>query len=283
LFLPPMLPILSDKPFDDERYIFEPFIDGHRLVLSMENGIVRLYTRHRHEVTSQYPELCRVPVDNGSDVVLDGQITCWNAESGFADKEALLSRFKLTRPICIREAALRLPVRYFAFDLLRYRGQDLRVLPLMERKQILHRILFANRHFASLFWVEDNGTALFESVRKNRLGGIVAKAKQSKYAEGGNRDWLKIIRYDYAVVQIGGYRKNQFGWQMRHRNEDVGLLENGVTSAHRNAFGGISKLIFKDEDRDFVYVEPVVQARIRYRGRTAEGQFRAPEFIEFAV
>lgn len=55
MFVSPMPLVERDTPFDDERYIFEPKIDGHRLLLSMENGIARLYTRHNHEVTSRYP------------------------------------------------------------------------------------------------------------------------------------------------------------------------------------------------------------------------------------
>jgi hypothetical protein len=42
MFITPMLLEKRDNPFDDEQYLFEPKIDGHRLILSMENGIVQL-------------------------------------------------------------------------------------------------------------------------------------------------------------------------------------------------------------------------------------------------
>lgn len=35
MFLAPMLLEKREKPFDDDRYLFEPKIDGHRLILSM--------------------------------------------------------------------------------------------------------------------------------------------------------------------------------------------------------------------------------------------------------
>jgi len=38
-----------EKPFDDERYIFEPKIDGHRLLLVRSGGVVRLFTRHEND------------------------------------------------------------------------------------------------------------------------------------------------------------------------------------------------------------------------------------------
>lgn len=38
MFLSPMLLEKREEPFDDERYIFEPKIDGHRLIISIDNG-----------------------------------------------------------------------------------------------------------------------------------------------------------------------------------------------------------------------------------------------------
>jgi DNA ligase-1 len=87
MFLPPMLLEKREEPFDDSRYIFEPKIDGHRLILSIQNGVVRLFTRHNNEVTRQYPELHNVPVDDDSDIVLDGGVACVNPETGSMDFE----------------------------------------------------------------------------------------------------------------------------------------------------------------------------------------------------
>jgi DNA ligase-1 len=71
----PMLLYSREKPSFDQAYIFEPKIDGYRLILSKRGKEeIRLYTRHHNECTSQYPELWDVPID--SDVVLNGEACC---------------------------------------------------------------------------------------------------------------------------------------------------------------------------------------------------------------
>lgn len=82
MFISPMLLEKREKPFDDDRYICGTKIDGHRLILSMENGVMRLITRHNNEVTSRYPELHNVPIDDNSDVVLDGEVACIDPDAG---------------------------------------------------------------------------------------------------------------------------------------------------------------------------------------------------------
>ncbi|XID93547.1 ATP-dependent DNA ligase [Paenibacillaceae bacterium WGS1546] len=285
MFQPPMLPQKKDRPFNDERYIFEPAVDGYRLQLSLENGTARLYTRYGNDVTDRYPELHRVPLEDGADALLDGSIACLDPATGSFDIELLAARSKLVKPMSVLEASVSLPVHYFVFDLLRYKGRDLRSVPLEERRRLLGRVLDRNRRIAPLPYVDTDGVSLHEEMAKNKAGGIVAKAKKSVYENGPSGDWLHIPYYEHAVVQIVGYRQNQFGWLIRHRGRDVGLLgkENGVPAAYINAFYGIAKCLSPREGGNFVYVEPRIEARIRYRGWTREGKFREPEFVDFVA
>ena len=283
MFITPMLLEKREDPFDDERYIFEPKIDGHRLILSMENGVVRLFTRHNNEVTAQYPELHNVPIDDNSDVVLDGEVARINPETGAIDFELIMERFMMKKPMTIKEAAIKRPVHFFVFDILRYKGKDCRELLLMERKELLERVLTANQFISPLMRVEGDGVSLFEAIKEKKLEGIVAKQKASRYFGRRDRNWLKIINYTYADVQIAGYRKNQFGWLLRHDDRPVGVLELAVPSAHKKAFYGITKTIVTGEDRDFVYVQPILKAKVRFRNWTRAGMLRTPEFVDFIV
>jgi DNA ligase-1 len=283
MFLPPMLLEKRENPFDDERYLFEPKIDGHRLILSMENGDVRLFTRHNNEVTMQYPELNNVSVEDNSDVVLDGEVACLNPDSGSIEFEMVMERFMMKKPMRIQEAVIRQPVHFFVFDILRYKGEDLRSLPLIERKMLLEQVLSANNFISPLMRVEDTGVSLFEAIREKQLEGIVAKKKTSKYVGRRDANWIKIINYTYAEVKIVGYRKNQFGWLLQHRNRAVGILEFAVPSSHKKAFYGVAKALVTSEDRDFVYIEPKLNARVRFRNWTRAGMLRTPEFVEFII
>jgi DNA ligase-1 len=283
MFIAPMLLEKREQPFDDERYIFEPKIDGHRLILSMENGIVRLFTRHNNEVTRQYPELHHVPIEDNTDVVLDGEVACINPESGSIEFDMVMERFMKKKPLSIQEAMIRHPVHFFVFDILRYKGEDLRGRPLMERKMLLEQVLSVNNFISPLIRVVGTGVSLFEAIRERKLEGIVAKKKTSKYVGRRDVSWIKIINYNYAEVQIAGYRKNQFGWLLKHQERNVGVLELAVPSSHKKAFYGVSKGLISGEDRNFVYVQPSIAVRIRFRNWTRAGLLRSPEFVDFVI
>jgi DNA ligase 1 len=128
-----------------------------------------------------------------------------------------------------------------------------------------------------------NNVPLFEAIREKKLEGIVGKKKTSKYVGRRDANWIKIINYNYAVVQIAGYRRNQFGWLLQHRDRTVGILELAVPSAHKKAFYGVSKGLVTGEDRNFVYVQPSISVRVRFRNWTRAGMLRTPEFVDFVI
>jgi bifunctional non-homologous end joining protein LigD len=67
---------------------------------------------------------------------------------------------------------------FIAFDLLYLNGKDLRMLPLIERKALLKKLLRRKRsRILYLDHVEDDGRLLFEKIVKMDLEGIVCKRK----------------------------------------------------------------------------------------------------------
>lgn len=282
MFIPPTLLEKRENPFDDERYIFEPKIDGHRMIISVADGVVRLYTRHNNDVTRQYPELHHVPIADTSDVVLDGEVAVVDPETGAIDFESVMERFQLRKPEKIRLASVRQPVHFFAFDILRYKGVDLRRLPLTDRKKILAEFLDNSPYFSRVLTVEGEGTALFHVIKERGLEGIVAKRKRSVYVGRRSDSWQKIINYSYADVHISGYRKDEFGWLVEYNGRPAGIIELAVPAAHKHAFYKIAREIIRGEDREFVYVEPAVRVRVRFRNWTKHGKLRTPEFVMFS-
>ncbi|MNW70749.1 ATP-dependent DNA ligase [compost metagenome] len=51
----------------------------------------------------------------------------------------------------------------------------------------------------------------------------------------------------------------------------------------KKAFYGVSKALITGEDRDFVYVEPRIRARVKMRNWTRAGMLRIPVFERFIV
>jgi DNA ligase-1 len=280
MFLTPMLLEKREQPFDDARFLFEPKIDGHRLILFYSDGNVRLYTRHNNEVTRQYPELHDVPI-NANEVILDGEVAYVNPQTGAVEFETVMERFMMTKPQSINVGRVRLPVHFFAFDILRYNGEDVRNRPLTERKALLNAVLTNSTYFSRVLSVEGSGIPLFNTVKERKLEGIVAKRKDSVYVGRRSANWLKVINYEYADVHIAGYRKDNFGWLAHVNGKPAGIIELAVPAAHRKAFYGVAQSIVTGEDRDYVYGQPRIKARVRFRNWAKKGYLRTPEFVSF--
>lgn len=148
-----MLLQTATGPFSHSDFIYEPKIDGHRLIFSQESGKIRLYTRH--------PEL-HLPFTD--DVVLDGEVACVDPTTGVSDFESAMSRFQTRRADKIIQLTGTLPAYYAIFDILMYKGQDVRGLPLMSRKEILAGLTLPSNSFEVVPHVEGAGEALFEQI-----------------------------------------------------------------------------------------------------------------------
>lgn len=64
MFISPMLLHRVDDPFSD--YLTELKLDGIRLIWSNINGVVKIYTRHKTDVTNRFPELYSLPLPHGT-------------------------------------------------------------------------------------------------------------------------------------------------------------------------------------------------------------------------
>lgn len=196
MFIKPMLATEREEPFDDDRFMFEPLIDGQRLQLVMRGGKVSLLTRHGYDVTRQYPELHNVPLRRPADVVLDGELAFVKPGTGRTDFNMLQQRYRMKGPLRIREAMSLIPLRYFVFDMLYYNGIDLREFPLYVRKRMLQAMLEDNGYFQQMAFEVGNGIGLFAKSGSLGLEGVIGKARRSKYAEGISKEWIKIKATD---------------------------------------------------------------------------------------
>lgn len=287
MFISPMLLQTAPRPFSHSDFIYEPKIDGHRLIYSQQSGKIRLYTRHDNDCTRQYPEL-QLPFDD--DIVLDGEVACVDPATGVSDFEAVMSRFQSRQVDKITRLTSTLPAYYAIFDILQYKGQDLRGLPLLRRKELLAGLSLPSSSYGVVPYIDGAGEALFEQIEARGMEGVVAKRKNSIY-ETGRRShaWQKVINWTYAEVFITGYRKQEFGWLAAvpsgtsGKLRPAGIIEFGASPLHKQAFRGVAGQLVTSEDKDFVHLEPRLRARVRMRNWTKSGMLRSPVFTEFIV
>ena len=88
-----------------------------------------------------------------------------------------------------------------AFDLLELNGEDLRPLPLGQRKARLARLLARvspgielNAH------TDDDGATVFRHACAMGLEGIVSKRLTAPYRSGPSRDWIKVKNPDSPAM-----------------------------------------------------------------------------------
>jgi bifunctional non-homologous end joining protein LigD len=111
---------------------------------------------------------------------LDGEAVV-TGEDGVAVFDALHRRHKAADAILC------------AFDLLALNGEDLRALPLGERKAKLARLLArAPAGIAFNAHTDEDGATVFRHACKMGLEGIVSKRLTAPYRSGPSRDWIKV-------------------------------------------------------------------------------------------
>ena len=198
-FIEPMLAKLHDEPFDSDDWLFEIKWDGYRAIAEINKNGVRLYSRNGLSFDKAYPvvfsELSRL--EKG--LVLDGEIVALN-EKGIPSFQ-LLQQY---------DPAGDVPLVYYTFDCLYYKGKSIEDKPLTERKEILRRVLGDNDTIRYSDHIAGRGKDFFEAVSARGLEGMMAKKADSQYREHTRTgDWLKVKVSITEEAVIAGYTKGR--------------------------------------------------------------------------
>src|SRR5437667_1425102 len=199
----PMLATLADRPFSDPNWLFEIKWDGVRALARIENGTLTLRSRTGVDIVKRYPELASLPDALAArQAILDGEIVALDAQ-GHSDFERLQERMHVRGPA--DNLVAQIPVVYFAFDLLYCDGYDLREAPLLERKQLLQRLLYTSERFRYADHQLEQGKELFALAEQNGLEGIVAKRADSPYVSDRSPHWVKLKITMTVDAVVGGW------------------------------------------------------------------------------
>jgi bifunctional non-homologous end joining protein LigD len=190
----PMLATLTDAPFDDTDWVFEDKFDGFRMVSEIRGGKVALYSRNGKIIRHSYIEVAKALEGVRGDAVIDGELVAVGKDG--------VSHFQLLQNALRQEAKL----LYCMFDLTFADGEDLRKLPLLERKKRLKAILPRHKLIALSPHRTGDGKKFFAEAERKGLEGIMAKRANSQYASGSrSADWLKIRTAKRQEVVIAGF------------------------------------------------------------------------------
>ena len=196
-FVEPMKARLASAPPASGDWIYEIKFDGYRAMAFKNGDSVRLYSRTEKDFGEKFPEIVdAVASVKADEAIIDGEIVA-------LDKTGV-SSFQLLQTIEIGE---RPPIYYYAFDLLRLNGRDLRNLALIGRKAQLEQILKNPpreiRYSASL---GNDASKLLKHVAKLGLEGLIGKRTDTVYEPGKRTGaWIKLKTRREQEFVIGGY------------------------------------------------------------------------------
>jgi bifunctional non-homologous end joining protein LigD len=89
----------------------------------------------------------------------------------------------------------------YAFDLLEIDGEDLRPLPLSDRKRRLRKLVGKRRLGIVLSeHTDEDGATIFLQACRMGLEGIVSKRLSAPYRSGRSTDWLKVKNPDSPAM-----------------------------------------------------------------------------------
>jgi ATP-dependent DNA ligase len=207
----PMLAKLSDAVPEGDGWLFEPKWDGFRALVFRDGDDVYLQSRDLKPMQRYFPELV-APLQAAlpARAVLDGEIVIAGAAG--LDFSALLLRI---HPAASRVAMLarEIPASFVAWDLLAEGDDDLRALPLDERRRRLEAVLAGARPPVHLTpATRDRAKALqwFEHFEGAGLDGVVAKRLDEPYRPG-ERTMVKVKHARTADCVVGGFRWHKNG------------------------------------------------------------------------
>ncbi len=282
------------KAFARDGWGFELKFDGFRLLAERVGPKVRLLLRRGREATRQFPEIVEsLAALPGGDFILDGELVIQDA-TGRPIFQHLLQRGMLTGQREIDANMRAFPAVYFAFDLLMDGGEDLRRLPLRERKARLFSRVQKVERLVPVDFVEREGEAFLEAVKAQQLEGLVAKDLAAPYVGGRRNTWLKLALTHIADFAVVGYA------------DDFNSLYLAVFNGQRFVFAGkvgagINPRIIApvkeqlvattvktpqfDGDpgdaRDAVWVTPQLVIEARYKNWPELHSIREPVFLRF--
>jgi len=306
--MPPFIPPMKAKPVEalprnmknGTRWGYEPKIDGHRLQVIKDGKSIRIRTRNDRQPVIDVRAIATQATTVAADqAIIDGEGAALDA-NGRISWGALERRSKV-------------PVVFFAFDLLYRDGHSLLAEPLRERQAQLAQVIQGSGLQLCVALPGALGK-ITQVIKSMGLEGIVAKDQESPYRpDRRGPEWQKKRFNLQQEFVIGGFRPDG------HDRIDsllVGVYEDsrlifsskvraGLNRTNRTAIrkelqplnvtrcpftdlptsqrraktswdsGGVSA----DEMNEIQWVRPLVLAEIVFLHWTDSGRLRHPSFL----
>ena len=288
---PQLATLVTTSPEGDD-WIHEVKYDGYRILAFVNDHGVKLLTRNGKDITFKLPKI-RLTLEKmkTTKTIFDGELVAIDHNVISFDHLAdCLSTGKTDKLV------------YFIFDLPIHDGQDLRKLPLLERKNILKKVISKKtgsiRH---VDFVIGNGKQVYDEICTLKMEGIISKRTTSLYESKRTKTWLKSKCNQIEEFLIIGFAKS------KHAHRTIASLLLGYyDSNNKLQYCGHVGTGFKDEtlsdlfeklskiqqknspfktipadikSKIMVWVKPKLTANIKFIEWTSKNRLRHPVFL----
>ncbi|SMC91904.1 MULTISPECIES: DNA ligase D [unclassified Pseudomonas] len=289
---PQLATLVASPPSGDWRY--EVKFDGYRILARIDGDDIRLFTRNGHDWSAKMPRQVEALKALGLDSAwLDGEMVVVD-DNGVADFQALQNAFDTEHDERIT---------YYLFDLPWLGGEDLRALPLQQRRATLARLLEGHASQVIRYSADfkEPVASLLDSACRLELEGLIGKRADSPYVGRRSSDWVKLKCKQRQEFVIVGYTdpkgsRNGFGALLLALHDHgsgplryAGKVGTGFSAATLDSIHARLKPLQTDksplpkpptgaEARGVHWLKPQLLAEVAYAQMTREGIVRHSVF-----
>jgi bifunctional non-homologous end joining protein LigD len=305
----PMLATLAQAPLESAGLVYEPKYDGIRALVHVGNGAkgdVRIWSRLGNEKTSQFPVIVQAFATLArrldGPLLIDGEIVALHDDGRPAGFQRLQGRIHLASARDVAQVEKAQPVAFIAFDLLRDGDEDVRGLPLPDRRARLKKRLGRLPANGTLRLSEQSagdGRALQARALDEGWEGLIAKEARAPYHSGRRSPaWRKIKVVHEQEFVVGGWTeprqsRQYFGALLLGVYDDGALQYVGHTGTgfDQKELARVSALLKAREiprspfasrirtNEPAHWVRPDLVAQVRFTEWTADGKLRHPVYL----
>ena len=288
---PELATLVAAAPHDSDEWLYEVKFDGYRMLVRVDDSSIRLISRNDNDWTPKLEplraELERMDLPPGW---YDGEIVV-NDTEGRPDFGLLQNAFDRKRSENIT---------MYLFDAPYLGGQDIREVPVIDRRRLLETVLESRRSEKVIFskTLDAPPAEMVAAACQMGLEGLIGKRKDSRYIGRRSPDWIKLkcgLRQEFVV---GGYNdpsgaRNGLGslllgtYDARGRLVYAGSVGTGFDQKSRmGLFKKLQPLLrthnpflpHRELTKDANWVEPNVVVEVSFAEWTHTGSVRHASF-----
>ena len=290
---PQLATLVSEPPRHPSRasgdWIYEVKHDGYRMLARLTKRDARLFTRSGKDWTEKLPQLVRQLKRLAlEESWLDGEIVVLR-EDGRSSFQRLQNAFESGRDG---------EVVYYVFDAPFLKGEDLRALPLAERKRRLREAVRWNSAIRFSDHLEGEASEVLDKACRLGLEGLIGKQSDAVYAAGRTKSWIKLKcrpRQDFVIAGYtapGGSRTGFGALLLGYYDKRMKLRFAGKvgTGFDEPLLGALTKrlsaikrsdspLADPPRERGIQWVKPQLVCEVAFTERTDDGILRQASFM----